>query len=491
MLTVGAHSSPRIRGTRNRCSSAAGAPASACSCGEARAAPRPSRKTLVSGSGCDVGGDVVGVEGLRTPRDGLEDRRQLAGETVELGVVEVDAREPGEVGDLVAGDVRHAGNPRSAAARRYRRSVAGTGARTARASVGRPARAAPEAGLVEDRHPELPRPCRPWSRRSRPPRRSRSSSTPTGGLAAAGRIASLASSREKPSSEPVTTIGQALEGARRRPSTSSSMPHAGGRPLVDDRRGASRRRTTRSTASAMRQPDALGRRRAPRRRPRGSRRSSRSASASARAAVGPDVPDGQRRPAPATAAATWPCRGWRAAARRWRRAPGRRRPPRVGLLRARVNERRPAASCRRVVEGEEVALVGDDPGLEQGDGGLVAEHLDVEGPAAGHVEQPLAQLGRAGARGWGSGCRRRPPSPGAASVPHAGHSVGITNARSVPSRRSTTGPTISGMTSPALRSTTRVADQHALAARPPRRCAAWPSRPSSRRRRPAPSRRTA
>jgi len=36
----------------------------------------------------------------------------------------------------------------------------------------------------------------------------------------------------------------------------------------------------------------------------------------------------------------------------------------------------------------------------------------------------------------------------------AGHSVGITNARSVPSRSATTGPTISGMTSPALRSTT-------------------------------------
>ena len=74
--------------------------------------------------------------------------------------------------------------------------------------------------------------------------------------------------------------------------------------------------------------------------------------------------------------------------------------------------------------------------------------------APGQVEEPLAQLGRAG------------PAVGAADVDVAllrrrqrrcrrrGSAVGITNSRSVPSRRSTTGPTISGMTSPALRSTT-------------------------------------
>ncbi len=43
---------------------------------------------------------------------------------------------------------------------------------------------------------------------------------------------------------------------------------------------------------------------------------------------------------------------------------------------------------------------------------------------------------------------------GFSGVPHSGHSVGITNSRSLPSRRSATGPRISGMTSPALRSTT-------------------------------------
>ncbi len=46
------------------------------------------------------------------------------------------------------------------------------------------------------------------------------------------------------------------------------------------------------------------------------------------------------------------------------------------------------------------------------------------------------------------------PSSRASGVPHAGQCVGNSNARSLPSRRSATGPTTSGMTSPALRSTT-------------------------------------
>ena len=52
---------------------------------------------------------------------------------------------------------------------------------------------------------------------------------------------------------------------------------------------------------------------------------------------------------------------------------------------------------------------------------------------------------------------RRSASPsfsGRSAVPQAGQWVGITKGRSLPSRRSTTGPTISGITSPALRSTT-------------------------------------
>jgi hypothetical protein len=47
-----------------------------------------------------------------------------------------------------------------------------------------------------------------------------------------------------------------------------------------------------------------------------------------------------------------------------------------------------------------------------------------------------------------------PSLAGASGVPHSGQWVGISNARSVPSRLSTTGPRISGITSPALRTTT-------------------------------------
>ena len=83
--------------------------------------------------------------------------------------------------------------------------------------------------------------------------------------------------------------------------------------------------------------------------------------------------------------------------------------------------------------------------------------------AAGQVEQPLAQLGRAG------------PGVGAADVRVAlllrlrarcrsrGSRVGITNSRSVPSRRSTTGPDDLGDDVAGLAQHDRVADQHALA----------------------------
>ncbi|CNJ31774.1 Uncharacterised protein [Mycobacterium tuberculosis] len=47
-----------------------------------------------------------------------------------------------------------------------------------------------------------------------------------------------------------------------------------------------------------------------------------------------------------------------------------------------------------------------------------------------------------------------PSLPGARGEPQEGHSLGMTNSRSVPSRRATTGATISGITSPALRNTT-------------------------------------
>ena len=57
-------------------------------------------------------------------------------------------------------------------------------------------------------------------------------------------------------------------------------------------------------------------------------------------------------------------------------------------------------------------------------------------------------------REFGQRMSASPSLAGASVVPHSGHSVGMTNSRSEPSRTSTTGPSTSGMTSPALRITT-------------------------------------
>ena len=57
-------------------------------------------------------------------------------------------------------------------------------------------------------------------------------------------------------------------------------------------------------------------------------------------------------------------------------------------------------------------------------------------------------------RAFGQRMSTSPSLAGASVVPHSGHVVGMTNSRSGPSRRSTTGPSTSGITSPALRITT-------------------------------------
>ena len=147
--------------------------------------------------------------------------------------------------------------------------------------------------------------------------------------------------------------------------------------------------------------------------------------------------------------AAWPCRGWPAAARRWRRAPGRRSSPFLG---ARVNSgaRSSLASSRSNTSPSSSIT----PASSSAYGRLVAEPLDVEGAPAGDVEDPLEHLGRAvlvvGAAQVlvallllrQRRCRRtgtRSASP----------------TRLSPSGRSaSTGPTISGITSPALRRTT-------------------------------------
>ncbi len=106
------------------------------------------------------------------------------------------------------------------------------------------------------------------------------------------------------------------------------------------------------------------------------------------------------------------------------------------------------------VEGEQVALVGDDSRLQQRDRGLVAQALDVERAATGHVEQPLPQLRRAG------------PGVGAADVGVAllgrgqrGAALGTRRghdelALGAVAERRPPGRAISGITSPALRITT-------------------------------------
>ena len=125
-------SSSRIRGTRKRLGSAAGAPASASLAGQARARLRPARKTLVSGSGCDVGG--MSSAATSPTWATAEDHVELAGEPVELVVGRASMPgEPGEVRDLVAGDRRHA-DMGSSEVGRGRRSSARPGASGARAA---------------------------------------------------------------------------------------------------------------------------------------------------------------------------------------------------------------------------------------------------------------------------------------------------------------------------------------------------------------------
>ena len=114
-----------------------------------------------------------------------------------------------------------------------------------------------------------------------------------------------------------------------------------------------------------------------------------------------------------------------------------------------------AAARSSAVEGEQVALVGDQPVTRAARRAALSPSTSMSNAAApGQVEQPLPQLRRAG------------PGVGAADVGvalllrrqlgPAGRAVRSASRTrcSLPSRSSTTGPRISGITSPALRSTT-------------------------------------
>ena len=106
-----AHGASRMRGTRNRPSSAAGAMASTSS--RSRLGRTSSaRSTLTSGSGCAVGGTSL-VSSAATCARVLEDHLELRGEVLDLVVGE---REPGQLRDVLdvgAREPGHGGESRS------------------------------------------------------------------------------------------------------------------------------------------------------------------------------------------------------------------------------------------------------------------------------------------------------------------------------------------------------------------------------------------
>ena len=84
-------------------------------------------------------------------------------------------------------------------------------------------------------------------------------------------------------------------------------------------------------------------------------------------------------------------------------------------------------------------------------GRLGAQALDVEGTTASDVEDAVEQLGGAACGGWGSGGPCRPPSPAPAPCRTTGTRWASATRRRPSGRSASTGPRISGITSPALR----------------------------------------
>ena len=120
-------SSSRMRGTAKRPSSCSGAPDSASS-GVSPGRTTSGRVTLVSGIGCDIGGaPSMGACWTLATDSRMTD--ELADHAVELGVREVDASQPGEVGDVGTGECGHGGQSMGRAVRsRPRLGPAGGGA---------------------------------------------------------------------------------------------------------------------------------------------------------------------------------------------------------------------------------------------------------------------------------------------------------------------------------------------------------------------------
>ena len=153
------------------------------------------------------------------------------------------------------------------------------------------------------------------------------------------------------------------------------------------------------------------------------------------ATVLPDVPDARARRAAARAAA--PSRP---------RSPAPAAPPT-----ARRTGRAPTS--RSAVRCVEVGHVADQPGVEQLPHPLVAQPADVHRVARGEVHDALEHPAGAGDVGAEA---HRPRPPGARpAVPQPGSGRASRTARSLPSRRSRSGPSTWGITSPARTTSTQ------------------------------------
>ena len=298
------------------------------------------------------------------------------------------------------------------------------------------------------------------------------------------RIASLAWSRLKSTSEPVTTMLIPVSVRGVPSSRSSSIVTPAARHLSTITRCQSTPNHS-TTASAMVGPT-----------PSAAASFSRSASwiACHRAELGgqrprggrPDVPDRQRRPATRHSGRLLRVRE---VVQQPLAVGGEHRVVALALLGGAGEQRRPQQLG--LVEVEHVALVLDHPGVEQRVGRLGAQALDVERSAAGHVEDPVEQLRRAAAGGWGSAGPCRPPSAAPAPCRRTGtRSASPTRLEPLGAQRQhradDLGDHVAG-----LAQHHGVAGPDVLALAPRGRCAGSPARPSSRPPGSAPSPRTA
>ena len=263
-----------------------------------------------------------------------------------------------------------------------------------------------------------------------------------GRLAAAGEDRLLRLVAADPLERPGDHQGQPLERARHRLVALVGHPDAGRAPTCRRRRGASRRRTTRRPP--RRSP---ARRRRPRRaRPARPRRIASRLPQLAWPAPGPRSARraGSTAPrAPATAAGTWPSRGWRAACRPLADSSPSLR-VKSGTVRAArsVSANRSPSSCTTL-------------GVEQRDWAASKPIASMsKAPRAGHVEQPLAQLGRARARVGAADVDVALALGGAARCRTTGSASASRTRGRRPGAGRRPGRAISGITSPALRSTT-------------------------------------